>query len=489
MTPNLKHHASAILAGLALTAAAVTIGARAVDARGDRGRSARTSFAGSVLAFTNVSVLPMDSNRELRNQTVVVADGRITAVGPADRIAIPAGALRIEGRGKFLMPGLAEMHAHVQGPQAPNAEAMNRDIMFLYVANGITTIRAMLGAPNQLVLRDQLKRGEVLGPTMYVAAPSLNGQSAPDPETAARLVKAHKDAGYDLLKIHPGLTRASYDAMVKTAREVGITWAGHVSTQVGVEHVLATKQSTVDHLDGYIEAAASPEIRARVMSQPSTVNLPQLYRSVTDERIRDLARQTRAAGTWNVPTMFLWESFFQTGNPEEWAQREEMKYAPRQWVTNWINQKKQRISLDSQNGLSPADAALHISLRRKMLKALADEGAPLLMGTDSPQMFNVPGFALHRELPVALEAGLTPYQVLESGTRNVGRYVAQDLKQDGNFGTIAVGSRADLVLLDANPLTDLGNLSRRAGVMVRGRWVSRSEITKGLEDLTARYAR
>ncbi len=482
-------HAGATLIGLAIGVAAITIGARSIDARGYRGPSDRTSSADSVFAFTNVSVLPMDRNRELRNQTVVVAGGRIAALGPTGEIAIPAGARRIEGRGKFLMPGLAEMHAHVQGPQAPNADAMNRDIMFLYVANGITTIRAMLGAPNQLVLRDQLKRGVALGPTMYVAAPSLNGQTAPDAETAARLVKAHKDAGYDLLKIHPGLTRAPYDAIVKTARDVGITWAGHVSTQVGVEHVLATKQSTIDHLDGYIEAAASQDIRNAMMSQPSTVNLAQLYRSVTDERIRELARRTKAAGTWNVPTMFLWESFFQPGTPEEWAQREEMKYAPRQWVRNWIDQKKQRVSLDARNGLSPADAALHISLRRKMLKALADEGAPLLMGTDSPQMFNVPGFALHRELGVALESGLTPYQILESGTRNVGRYVAQDLKQNGSFGTVAVGSRADLVLLDANPLDDLRNLSRRAGVMVRGRWISRSEIEKGLEELAARYER
>jgi imidazolonepropionase-like amidohydrolase len=489
MKTIITRRSAVTLAGIAAGVAAIfTFGLRAMDARDGEG-SRRKSFADSVFAFTNVSVLPMDSNRELRNQTVVIANGRITALGPRAGVTIPAGAVRIDGSGKFLMPGLAEMHAHVQGPQAPNADAMNRDIMFLYIANGITTIRAMLGAPNQLVLRDQLARGDVLGPTMYVAAPSLNGQSAPDPETAARLVRAHKESGYDLLKIHPGLNRPSYDAIVRTARDVGIKWAGHVSTQVGVEHVLDTKQSTIDHLDGYIEAAASPEIRSAMMTQPSTVNPAQLYKSVTDARIRELARRTRAAGTWNVPTMFLWEGFFLPGNPEEWAQREEMKYAPRQWVTNWINQKKQRISLDAQNGLSPADAALHISLRRKMLKALADEGASLLMGTDSPQMFNVPGFALHRELRVALEAGLTPYQILESGTKNVGRYVAQDLRQDGNFGTVAVGSRADLVLLDANPLVDLANLTKRAGVMVRGRWVPGTEIAKGLEELAARYGR
>ena len=131
---------------------------------------------------------------------------------------------------------------------------------------------------------------------------------------------------------------------------------------------------------------------------------------------------------------------------------------------------------------------MHLALRREMLKALADAGAPMLMGTDSPQMFNVPGFALHRELKVAKDAGLTNYQVLESGTRNVGRYVAESLKQDGSFGTVAVGQWADLVLLDANPLEDLGNLTRRSGVLVRGRWVGAGEITAGLERLAAKYA-
>jgi len=123
-----------------------------------------------------------------------------------------------------------------------------------------------------------------------------------------------------------------------------------------------------------------------------------------------------------------------------------------------------------------------------MLKTLADVGAPLLMGTDSPQIFSVPGFSLHRELALAVSAGLTPYQVLESGSKNVGRYAAEELKLDGRFGTVAAGQRADLVLLDANPLDDIANLTRRAGVMVRGRWVSGEELRSGLEELAARYS-
>jgi hypothetical protein len=168
--------------------------------------------------------------------------------------------------------------------------------------------------------------------------------------------------------------------------------------------------------------------------------------------------------------------------------RDEMKYAPKQWVQNWINQKKNNIANQTKAGITPELATQMLAHRRKLLKIMADAGAPLLMGTDSPQMFNVPGFALHRELRLMGESGLTPYQVLESGTKNVGLYVERDLKQDGKFGTVAVGNWADLVLLDANPLQSLDNVTRRAGVMVRGRWVPKSEIDTGLAALAARYA-
>ena len=449
------------------------------------GHTSRPAAPGT-FAFVDVTVLPMDRERVLTGQTVIVRDGRIAAVGPSASVRVPADAQRIDATGKFLMPGLAEMHAHVLGPQQP-AE-LNRDLMFLYVANGVTTIRAMLGAPNQLVLREQLKKGEVLGPTMFVAAPSLNGNSAPNPDTAMKLVRAHKAAGYDLLKLHPGLSRPTYDSIVSVSRAVGITFGGHVSQQVGIDRTLEVRQSTVDHLDGYIEGAVADPLKRRIMSPAEQVPFSEWMAGVSDEKINELARRTRDAGVWVVPTMFLWESLFASFAPESAATRPEMKYAPKQWVTNWINQKRNTSRQNTQAGITPELAQQLLAHRRKLLKALADARAPMLMGTDSPQMFNVPGFALHRELRLMGETGMTPYQVLESGTRNVGLYVERDLKQDGKFGTVAVGNWADLVLLDANPLESLDNIGKRAGVMVRGRWVPRSEIDSGLAALAARYA-
>jgi imidazolonepropionase-like amidohydrolase len=442
--------------------------------------------APGVYAFVDVTVLPMDRERVLTGQTVIVRDGRIAALGPSTSIRVPADAERIEAKGKYLMPGLAEMHAHVLGPNQP--QELNRDLMFLYVANGVTTIRAMLGAPNQLVLREQLKKGEVLGPRMFVAAPSLNGNTAPNPDTAMKLVRAHTAAGYDLLKLHPGLSRATYDSIVSVARSVGITFGGHVSQQVGIDRTLEVRQSTVDHLDGYIEGAVAEPLKRRIMSPTEQVPFTEWMAGVTDARLGELARRTRDAGVWVVPTMFLWESLFASFAPETAAMRPEMKYAPKQWVTGWINQKRNATQRNAQQGITPELAQQLLGFRRKLLKALADSGAPVLMGTDSPQMFNVPGFALHRELRLMGEAGLTPFQVLQSGTKNVGLYVERDLKQDGKFGTVAVGNWADLVLLDANPLESLDNIDKREGVMVRGRWVPHSEIDSGLAALAARYA-
>jgi imidazolonepropionase-like amidohydrolase len=440
--------------------------------------------APSLVAFVDVNVIPMDRERVLEGQTVIVRDGRIASVEPSSRARIPSGALRVDGRGKYLMPGLAEMHAHIPGPQAP--EQVVRDIFALYVANGVTTIRGMLGAPNQLTLRAKTASGEMLGPTIFVGAPSLSGNTAADPATAARLVREHKAAGYDFLKLHPGIPRTSYDSIVAAARAVGITYAGHISQGVGLEHTLASRQSTIDHLDGYLEASIPESVRARVLAEDAS--LGDMVNAIDPSRFAALAAETRKAGTWNVPTAFLWESFFSPEAPEEMAKRTEMKYASPQWITGWSNQKRGRIQQDQQSGVSAQESATYLSFRRTLLKTLADSGARLLMGTDSPQMFNVPGFSLHREIAVMQEAGLTPWQVLESGTRNVAEYAAKDLRLDGKFGTVTPGNRADLILLDANPLTDVRNVAKRAGVMVRGRWLPAAELDRMLAEMAARHS-
>jgi imidazolonepropionase-like amidohydrolase len=439
--------------------------------------------ASRVVAFVDVTVIPMaGGSATLSNQTVIVRDGRVAQMGDARRVSAPAGSVVVPGRGRHLMPGLAEMHAHLPGTNAP--EQLAHDILLLYAANGITTIRGMLGAPNQLELRRRTASGELPGPTILVGAPSLSGSTAPDPETAARLVREHKAAGYDFLKLHPGLSRPVYDAIVRTSRDVGISYGGHVSADVGIMHSLASRQSTIDHIDGYLEHAAGSTsgnlgtggAAARTLATADSASM------------RALAIATRDADAWVVPTEYLWENFFSGRPPEEFLSMPEMRYLPRSVRDGWGNMARQFAQGVQSANLSADEKTRFVAARRLMMRELGRTGNRLLMGTDSPQMMNVPGFALSHEIRVMREAGLTPRQILESGTTNVSRYVERSLRGDARFGTVAVGQRADLVLLDGDPLADLGHLERRAGVMVRGRWLPAEELRRGLDQIAARYA-
>lgn len=425
-------------------------------------------------AFTHVSVLPMDGERVLSDHTVVVVDGVITAVGPAASVDVPSGATVIDGRGRWLMPGLAEMHAHVPpvpagGPSRPPQDVLD-DILFLYVANGITAIRGMLGSPYQIDLRAEIRAEEHLAPDFWAAAPSINGGSAPTPEAAEAMIRDAVAAGYDLMKIHPGVSRETWDHMVAVADEVGLTFGGHVPAAVGIEHALATGIRTVDHVDGYLEGASSGSGDPNVILQ-----------TLDEDRMRALARRTADVGAYVVPTMYLWENLFSKPDADAVLAQPEMRYVSQGQRDAWRNQNA------GGPDLPPAVVDGFLDARKRMLRYLVEAGAPLLMGTDSPQLFNVPGFALHRELAVVADAGISNYAVLESGTRNVARYVGEVLGQEADFGVVAEGLRADLVLLEANPLDDLANLTERAGVMVRGRWVPRSEIDAGLAALAAKH--
>ncbi|TVP79722.1 MAG: amidohydrolase [Gemmatimonadales bacterium] len=435
----------------------------------------------AVVAFEGVSVLPMDpelADPVVPGQTVVVRDGRIEAMGAAGEVDVPAEALRIDGTGRFLIPGLAEMHAHVPPSADPPREDVE-EILFLFVANGVTTMRGMLGAPWQLDLRDELARGEVLGPRFYVGAPSLNGNTAPDPESAEERVRAHADAGYDLLKIHPGVPRASWDRMVEVAREVGITWAGHVPGDVGIEHALRTGISTVDHLDGFLEASRRDDL-------PQGAGRAETFRGTDEDALEALVELAVGSGAWMVPTQYLWDNLMgRVDDPEGLLEEEEFRYVSPSQREAWLRTARQR---PAQAGVDEEAHEAHARWRHELLGRLHQAGVPILMGTDSPQLMNVPGFALHRELPLMEEAGMTPLEVLQSGTVNVARYVEEHLGQEAPFGRIAPGLEADLVLLEGNPLDDLGHLRSPAGVMVRGAWLPEEEIRTRLEAIARRHA-
>ncbi|HWW62966.1 MAG TPA: amidohydrolase family protein, partial [Thermoanaerobaculia bacterium] len=362
------------------------------------------------------------------------------------------------GAGKFLIPGLAEMHGHVP----PMNSDMLYETLVEYVANGITTVRGMLGHPGQLELRERIKTGELLAPNLYLAGPSFNGQSINSPDEAIEKVLQQKKEGWNLLKVHPGLTLAEYDAMAKTAKEQGMRFGGHVPDEVGLVHALEAGQETFDHIDGYVEYLKGDE------------------GPVDAKKLAEIVQKTKKAGAWIVPTSALWEVIFNAIPLETLKAYPELKYVPQKTVDQWSKLYAQRATQ------IPREVAKNVIANRvRILRALHEGGVRILMGTDAPQQFSVPGFSLHRELLRMRDAGMSPYEILKSGTSNVGSY----FRNEDAFGTIEGGKRADLVLLDANPLTDITNVSKIAGVMVSGRWYPRAELDARLAKIEEKYKR
>jgi hypothetical protein len=428
------------------------------------------------LAFVNANVLPMDRERVLEDQTVVIADGRIVALGSSDEVGPAEGVVVIEAAGQYLMPGLTEMHGHLPSPQMSDADA--RNLLFLYIANGVTTVRGMQGDPSQFDLRRNIDHGLWLGPRLFLGSVSMNGGNVTSPEQAEQLARTYKVAGYDLIKTHEGLSLESFDALAQTATEIGIPFGGHVSDFVGLRHALASGQSSVDHLDNYLEALAPADERPE--ESRGLLNVGLLLDTIDESKILDLVQATVDAGAWVVPTMVLWETAFfnDRGSVEVLTERPDVQYMPPETVDRW------RQAIDERLGASDIDVNRRVAaLRRRMLKALHDGGANIALGTDSPQIFSVPGFAMHHEMRLYVEVGMSPYEVLEIGTRKPAEYF--DATDD--FGTVAVGQRADLILVNANPMDDISNVADRAGVMLNGRWLSVEEIDRRLGEIARFY--
>ena len=426
----------------------------------------------TVTAFVNVTVIPMDRERRVPGQTVLVRGDRIVEIGPVARVKLPDGGVRVDGRGKFLIPGLAEMHAHIPGGEALD-DVVERTL-FMYVAGGITTVRGMLGHPRHLDLRARAARGELLSPIIYTSGPSLNGNSIPDAAAAARVALEQKEASYDFLKIHPGVSREAFDTLAATARRIGMPFAGHVPEEVGIARALEARYATIDHLDGYLEAMLREG--APVSADQSAFFGMNLGEHLDQSKLLALVEATRRSGVWNVPTQVLLENLTIAGSSQELARRPEMRYMPPRELAQWAAVKD---GILAETNSTPESARRMIEMRRRLIKALHAAGAGLLLGSDAPQIYNVPGFSTHRELESLVASGLTPYQALETGTRNVATFFGTQKET----GTLEKGKRADLVLLDADPLADIRNTTRRSGVMVRGRWLPQAEIERRLAEV------
>lgn len=421
------------------------------------------------IVFTSVNVISMESDKIDADQTVIVKNGKITSIGK--NLNYGKDALVINGKGKYLIPGLAEMHAHV--PPIDDLEPM-KDVLKLFAFNGITTIRGMLGHPRHIELRSKIQNGEILGPRFYTSGPSANGNSVKTVEDAVKLVKDEKDMGYDFIKLHPGLTQETFSALSKAAQEVGMPYAGHVSYHVGLWMAAESKYATIDHLDGMIEALV-PNIENITEQQNGLFGMFSSEKA-DESRIPKVIKTLKDNGVWLVPTQALAERWFAPeATPEVMNSAPEMKYMDDKTRENWMNSKKTLVANPLYH---PEKITKFIALRRKLILESQKAGVGILLGSDGPQIFNVPGFSVHHELRYMVLSGLTPYQALQAGTVNVAKfYKAID------SGMIKQGFVADLVLLNGNPLQDISNTTTIAGVMLNGKWLNNDYITAELAKL------
>lgn len=440
-------------------------------------KSAETITSLKATAFVNVSVVPMDTERVLENQTVIVRAGRIAEIGAAKKVKITADVVQIDGRGKFLMPGLADMHAHLQAGAGTLDDAAGQQLQ-LFLMNGVTTVRNMIGKPEHLILRDRINKGELVAPTIYTAGAPIIINRIASPEAAAKDVIEQKNAGYDLIKVHEGLTPEIYQAIVETANKVGIPFAGHVTATVGLQRALSAKQTSIEHLDGYIQYIIADN--SPVKPNGSQVQLGEVLNYVDEKKIPAVLKQTKDGGVWNCPTLALFQIIVSPETTEDLLKLPELKYVPPKVRDAFAKQKQPTADIPVEEGVK------YTALRFRLVRELEKAGAKLLVGSDPGQMFLVAGFGTHKELQSFVEAGLSPFQALEAATKNPAEYLSRFMKIPNDFGVVKIGSKADLLLLDANPLQSISNTEKIAGVMSRGRWISKEEINKTLAAIAAR---
>jgi|SRR5690554_1213687 len=419
-------------------------------------------FKGEGIAFKNVNVLPMTSDSVLINYTVVIKGDRIITIAKADDITFDDDFSVIDAAGKYLLPGIGEMHGHIpplvppdNTPRYMTPEYLEHTL-FLYTAAGVTTVRNTLNWPNHLNLKALIKSGDIFGPNLYLAGPGLSGSSVISERGAIDMVKKQYAEGWDFLKIRTGLTLAEYDAISKTAKELGISFVGHVPTDVGLIHAIESGQRTIDHLEGYISylSAFKKEDRA--------------------EKLHEVIELTKENNVWIVPTLALWENLLGVISIDTLKSYEELQYIPQDLLLRYIAWEEKNMALKTQDNL--IEDRVQADARIMLLSEMNKAGVNILLGTNAPQLFSVPGFSIHREFALMEQAGMTPYEIIKTGTTNVGQFFIDEDK----FGTITLGARADLILVDENPFIDLNNLKLLQGVMVSGQWMSHELISHNL---------
>lgn len=445
-------------------------------------------------AFVHVHVVPMTSERVDRDQVVLVHAGRITAVGPEHSLDIPPGAEVIDGEGRYLMPGLADMHMHTNQDWDTNEWPVSP--LILYLANGVTTIRDMGPEGNDptyaLQWREQIYEGARIGPTIYASGKILFSSPLADP---VGMVEENAHLGFDFLKLYSYLSVEDARTALATADRLGLYSTGHIPYAVGMETMLEYGLDEIAHVEELPSELISfdrdqprtPDAWLGVVIQAATNRFDLVHgfdEAAVEAHFGDsleatisllVQYQTPVCTTMVIDEVIERKLF----DASAFIDRPESAFIPDSYLEKMrTGTEKHQVQFRGMEDLARFKA--HID--RWVLRHLHEAGVTLVLGTDSGILAIVPGYSIHDELRILIENGFSSYEAIEAGTVHAAA-VVDHMTGQGDFGTIEVGRRADLILVQENPLEDLGTIKEPLGVMARGRWYSNHEIAELLNNL------
>jgi hypothetical protein len=437
------------------------------------------------LVLIHVTVIDTTGAPAQPDMTVVIIGDRIEGIANSETVRPPENAEIVDATGKFLIPGLWDMHVHWY----------DKDYLPLFIANGVTGVRQMFGAPEHYEWRKEIEAGKLVGPHMLIASPIVDGPKPVWPGSIAvsnasegrRAVIEIKQSGADFVKVYSLLPRDAYFAIADESKKEGIPFEGHVPDSISVEEASNAGQKTIEHLTGVLNACSSREAELRGLVQKAEDQPPSArfagpkYRerqelalgTYSPERAEILFGELKKNQTWQCPTLTVLRSFAYSDAPS-FTNDPRLKYIPRDIASSWDPKADIYLKVKTAD-----DWALSKKVFRKELEivgAMQHAGVQILAGTDTLNPFCFPGFSLHDELGLLVQSGLTPMQALQAATLHPARF----LGREKDLGTIASGKIADLVLLDANPLDDIANTRKLSAVVFGGKLLSRASLDEML---------
>jgi imidazolonepropionase-like amidohydrolase len=439
--------------------------------------AATTVRAQSPIVVRNATTVDVQTGSLRPAQTVIIEGTRTKTIGEAAQLATPKGARIVDGTGKFLIPGLWDMHVHATGP------GVDRLFLPVLVANGVTGVREMFGTFRWYAdARAMAKRGEIVMPRLVGSGHILDGKpqiwqsvEVADAAQARHAVDSLARGGAAFIKVYSRLTPDEFRAIADEAKKHNLSFAGHVPTLVSVDEALSLGMASIEHLQMFTTACSSQEEAFRsalldAVASPkgwdsagviSRLQLPMLRQTFDRERCTALAKRVAASNTWMVPTVVVLHSTTHLDDPSL-RNDPRLQYIPEFFKTGWNPANDFRFRAVTPEGWAARKRIFDEQL--SILRILHDAGAKFLAGTDLSNPYLYPGFSLYDELTYLTKNGFSNLEALQTATINPARF----LNATDSLGTIAEGAVADLVLLDANPLVDIANVARVHAVIANG---------------------